>query len=311
LDPKVSVLIATYNRARILGETLEAMTHVQSPPGGWELIVADNNSSDGTRRVCREWDRRLPLQYVFEPRQGKNHALNKALDYARGALLVFTDDDVTPDSRWLCELADAAERFPDTMIFGGAYREIVVGPVPEAVVRAMRGGCYFGGHRPREDTGPYPQGKSPHGVNLAIRDRLFREYGYRYDPSTGPRGRGRISGSEFELLQRARRHGLPIVYVATAMVDHRWYPHQFALGRLCRRAFGIGRGEARLQPPDVPRICGIPRYLGPLLIRNLGGFVFSLLVARTEKALKCLFRACRGTGQIYESWSARYEEDSA
>jgi len=310
LDPKISVLIATYNRAKILGETFEAMTRVQPPPGGWELIVADNNSSDGTRRVCHDWSPRLPLQYLFEPRQGKNYALNKALEYARGTLLVFTDDDVTPDNRWLWELADAAKRFPDAAIFGGSYRETVVGPAPRWIVKAMRGGCYFGGHRPREDTGPYPQGKAPHGVNLAIRDRLFRDYGYRYDPSIGPRGKGRVSGSESELLLRAQQDGLAMVYVATAVVYHRWYPHQFAVGRLCRRAFGIGRGEARLRAPDVPRLFGIPRYLGPLLVHHIGVCIAKILVGDTSSSLRSLFRVCRGAGEIYESCSATYEDHS-
>ncbi|HUJ10143.1 MAG TPA: glycosyltransferase, partial [Verrucomicrobiae bacterium] len=73
----VAIIICTYNRADNLRRTLEVMCALQVPADlQWEVVVVDNNSTDATRAVCVEVGGRLPLRYIFEPRQGKSHALN-------------------------------------------------------------------------------------------------------------------------------------------------------------------------------------------------------------------------------------------
>src|SRR5687767_3303766 len=100
-----SVLICTYNRASLLRETLESLAGVKSARA-WEVVIVDNNSTDDTRTVVEEMAVTFPapLLYVFEPRQGKSHALNTGLDVCRGQVIVFTDDDVHVAPAW----ADAA-----------------------------------------------------------------------------------------------------------------------------------------------------------------------------------------------------------
>ena len=49
---RFSVVIATYNRAADLRETLASLAGL-CPTADWEVIVVDNNSSDGTRDVVR------------------------------------------------------------------------------------------------------------------------------------------------------------------------------------------------------------------------------------------------------------------
>ena len=109
--PQISVLIATYNRAKILHDTLEAFTHLISPPGGWELIVVDNNSNDATKDVCRAYANVLPLKYLFEKRQGIGYAFNSGIRESKGDLIVFTGDDITPDPMWLLEYEKGANKW--------------------------------------------------------------------------------------------------------------------------------------------------------------------------------------------------------
>lgn len=99
----VSVIICTYNRARSLQNTLNALGKVRIPFGCvGELIVVDNASTDGTAGVVANaaFDNML-LVYLSEPKRGKAHALNSALAVARGEILVFTDDDVLPSEDWI------------------------------------------------------------------------------------------------------------------------------------------------------------------------------------------------------------------
>jgi glycosyltransferase involved in cell wall biosynthesis len=107
-DAAVSILIATRNRADDLRATLASLAETELPGGGGgpvELIVVDNGSSDHTAAVLEASRSRLgdklKFQWLTEPRPGKSRALNLGLRQARGAVLLFTDDDVRFPRLWM------------------------------------------------------------------------------------------------------------------------------------------------------------------------------------------------------------------
>src|SRR5262249_49395782 len=105
----ITVILCTYNRCHCLAEALESIA-VQAVPEltEWEILVVDNNSSDDTRSVVEGFERRYPgrIRYLFERVQGKSYALNAAIQAARGDIFAFTDDDVTAEPQWLCNLTE-------------------------------------------------------------------------------------------------------------------------------------------------------------------------------------------------------------
>ena len=105
--PTISVIVATRNRRAALEQFLNHIRRLPSTPG-WELIIVDNGSSDDTSTLLASAGDALPLLAIEEPRQGKSRALNKALSYARGDLILFADDDIVPDQWWLSALSAAA-----------------------------------------------------------------------------------------------------------------------------------------------------------------------------------------------------------
>ncbi len=84
-----------------------------------EVIVVDNNSTDGTFPLLSEYAPRLPLKILRHKVPGKSGAMNRALAEASGKILVFTDDDIRADPRWLEAISDCADRHPDYGLFGG------------------------------------------------------------------------------------------------------------------------------------------------------------------------------------------------
>jgi glucosyl-dolichyl phosphate glucuronosyltransferase len=91
----VTVAICTFNRAESLRRTLALLTTMQVPPRlSLEVVVINNNSSDGTDNVINEFCCQLPLRREFEPRPGHSNARNRAVDVARGDYIIWTDDDV-------------------------------------------------------------------------------------------------------------------------------------------------------------------------------------------------------------------------
>jgi glycosyltransferase involved in cell wall biosynthesis len=111
--PSVSVIIPTYNRSSLLRETVLSFAVQSYPSERFEIVVADNNSSDDTRDVVQQLMHEIPnLSYLFEPRQGVHYARNRAGADCRGEILYFTDDDMVADAELLFELVQAFQLDP-------------------------------------------------------------------------------------------------------------------------------------------------------------------------------------------------------
>jgi len=77
LSPRVSVVMPVLNGAATLPQQLRALA-AQTYPGRWELVVADNGSTDETAQVVREWTGRLPCLRLVDAsdRMSTNYARN-------------------------------------------------------------------------------------------------------------------------------------------------------------------------------------------------------------------------------------------
>lgn len=102
----VSIIIPTYNRAKMLGMTVESFVKQNYPKDQFELIIADNNSRDETKDVIAEWQSKssVAIRYIFEKRQGVHYARNSAAKLAKGDILYFTDDDMLADEELIKNL---------------------------------------------------------------------------------------------------------------------------------------------------------------------------------------------------------------
>src|SRR5262245_61059320 len=100
----ISIIICTYNRAEDLGNFLLSLAYQKGLNSSvpWEIVVVDNNSSDGTRTVVDDIrkSKGLNLRYLFEEQQGKSFAMNTGVAQAQGDILAFSDDDVIADPSW-------------------------------------------------------------------------------------------------------------------------------------------------------------------------------------------------------------------
>lgn len=93
--PFISVIIPTYNRSRLLQQTVDTILAQTYPRQRWELILVDNGSTDDTARVIAEMIARDEhVRGLTEKRKGAHFARNLGALAARGDLLYFTDDDM-------------------------------------------------------------------------------------------------------------------------------------------------------------------------------------------------------------------------
>jgi glycosyltransferase involved in cell wall biosynthesis len=117
----VSVIIPVRNGEQTLPEELAALTK-QTYDGPWEVVVADNGSTDATARVCAEWADRLPGFRVVDAsdRAGSSHARNVGAAAANGDLLAFCDADDVVDEHWLAAMVAACAQHD---LVGGVQEE--------------------------------------------------------------------------------------------------------------------------------------------------------------------------------------------
>ena len=247
----ISVLMPTHNRAAILRETLEAMTRVARDGFRVEFVVVDNASSDATAEVIAAFADRLPVRRVFEPRPGKNRALNRALaEVNLGRIVVFTDDDVTPAENWLAAIHDVCARRSEYSVFGGRIHAVwPTDAVPGWALDPFIHAFGFAHHDYAEEERPYAPDAFPFGPNYWVRREVFTS-GLRFYEHIGPHPRNRILGDETLFLKQLRSQGLEPFYTPAAVVGHRIQPENFSAEAIVKRAATLGRGA-----PVVNGLC--------------------------------------------------------
>lgn len=242
---KITVIVCTFNRFQSLAKALESVARSKVPESiQWEVLVVDNNSRDATRSVVEEFCRREPsrFRYLFEPKQGKSHALNSGCQAANADVLVFMDDDVEVDSHWLQNLTARLDRKE----WAGAGGRILPerGFVPQ---RWMDLSSRYGlaplamfdpGGEPGELREP------PFGTNMAFRKEMFSRHGcFRLD--LGPQPGGEIKNEDVEFGARLLAAGEQIWYEPSAIVYHAIPQHRVRKSYFLKWWYGKGRADIR------------------------------------------------------------------
>lgn len=115
----VSVIIPTYNREKLISETVQSV--LDQTFSDFELIIIDDGSTDGTEDVVNSFldDR---IKYIYQTNSGRSHARNHALNMARGRYITFLDSDdlYLPDKLQL--QVDFLDTHPEFgMVYASAY----------------------------------------------------------------------------------------------------------------------------------------------------------------------------------------------
>jgi glycosyltransferase involved in cell wall biosynthesis len=123
----ISVIIPVWNGESTIAEQLAALA-AQTYTGDWEVIVADNGSTDRTRSVAEQWAPRLPALTIVDAseQRGASFARNHGAKHANGELLAFCDADDAVVPEWLESLATAAQDFD---VVTGPFDATQINPV--------------------------------------------------------------------------------------------------------------------------------------------------------------------------------------
>ena len=280
---KITVAVCTWNRASLLNRTLANMRRLIIPDGiVWELLIIDNNSTDNTSQIVSSHLGFLPARRIFEPNQGLSRARNRAIDEATGDLILWTDDDVIVDQRWLISYVEAAKRWPDATFFGGEITPWYEKEPPDWVrdnLDLLQGVLVIRklGEREREFCKKDRPFNLPFGANMAFRrDILIRQ---PFNANVGYVGHRKMIGDETWLLNLLHSEGFQGVWVPSAKVRHYIPLERTSVKFLYDYFYWYGRtlAQGEVQPLG-PLLLGKPR---PLIRR----YLTQLVRAETARAL--------------------------
>jgi len=244
-----SVVITTYNRARLLADTLRSLDAQRVPRGlRWEVVIVDNNSRDKTREVVRRFSETsgLTVRYEFEPRQGQSFARNLGIEVAEGSVILFTDDDILPSPDWVLRTVSAIAT-GDLDGVGGKVLPLWEAEVPHWLSsrRHLRTWLALA----EEDEAcmleyPIVVTRRIVGASMAFRRGVFEEFG-RFPTTLGHRGARLYGGEEVEFVNRLLLKNKRIGYDPSIIVTHRIGADRLSKSFFLRRYFDHACGQAQ------------------------------------------------------------------
>ena len=218
-----SVIIPARNAERWIGQQL-ATLEAQTFGGAWEVLVADNGSTDATRQVAeRRRGGRLPSLRVIDAStvHGANFARTRGIGEARGRVLLFCDADDQASPTWVECMVKAA----DADAFLG-------GPLDLVQLNTARQRSWYGGDLAHPGVRTWDGYMSwVTSANFGLTAELARALGPFDTQYIG-------AGDDIAVSWRATLLGVPPVEVPDAVMHYRLRPaglaawrHQYVYGK--------------------------------------------------------------------------------
>jgi glycosyltransferase involved in cell wall biosynthesis len=221
-----SVVIPARNAASTIDDQLAALVG-QDHTGPWEVIVADNASTDDTARKAEQWSGQLPLRVVDATgRHGYSYPRNVGVAAARGDVIMFCDADDIVVPGWLRSMVEGLE-----------HADIVAGPLDRITLNQPKQYAWMAAEDLHQVALPEAYGHLPFvpGGNMGIRRAVFDALG-----GFDVRLRG---GEDIDLSWRALRLGYKLGFARGAVIHYRLRDKAV---RVALRRFDGGRHEPGL-----------------------------------------------------------------
>ena len=230
-SPRISLTVVARSRIPELERLVDALLAVDGPIER-EIIVAIETA--GATLVAETIDDRGVRWLAIPAKRGLGYNRNRALDAARGEVLLGIDDDCQPEPDWLVRLLEAIEG-PDVHAAVGSIRIPASGFLGDAISALGFPAGGNAGYATMFHVGADGTTTNIAIGNCAIKTSTLREIG-GFDESMT------YGGEDTELAYRLGRAGKRIVFVPSATIVH---PARTSLREFARWSFTRGRAKAQ------------------------------------------------------------------
>jgi glycosyltransferase involved in cell wall biosynthesis len=255
-----SIIVPSFNRADEIKELLASIAQLEFPVERFEIIVADDGSTDATVKIVDQAQSNyvMNLSYCSQKNLGPGSARNLGIAKAKGDFFIFVDSDVTVPPQWLTEIDEALQKQP-VDAFGGPDTFRKDFPVLlKAINYTMTSFLTTGGLRGK-------QGKKmakfyPRSFNMGLSRQLWQTIG----------GFGNLRhGQDIEFSNRILRSGARVLFIEKAKVYHK---RRTNFRRFFKQVFNWG--VARINLYKIDKTMLEPLHAMPALVT----LIFILLV---------------------------------
>ncbi|MBT9315557.1 hormogonium polysaccharide biosynthesis glycosyltransferase HpsE [Leptothoe spongobia] len=258
-----TIVICTYDGAQRIPAVLDRLQQqLDVHEVQWEVFVIDNNSTDSTEAVVRQyqknWPSEIPLRYFFEGRQGAAYARQLAIEKARSELVGFLDDDNLPADDWVAAAYKFGQDHPSVGAYGSQIHGQFDGALPDDFHRiqsffalTQRGGTAHA-YRPRLRV-------LPPSAGLVVRRKAWLNHVPKQLILTGRHDEQMLTGEDLEAITHIRRGNWEIWHNPAMKVWH--HIPACRLQRSYLLSFFRGIGLSR----HVTRMLNMPFWQRPFM----------------------------------------------
>ena len=299
VQPQLTVVICTYNRAYILGECLQSLQQQTVPTCFFNVIVADNNSTDNTQALLKDFTHGWPqLKIIVENKQGAGSARNAALKEVTTDWVACLDSDGKAHPNWLAEIFETIKK-DDFDAFGGPYYAWhFFGPPPKWFPKK------FGTYEAAQGYGPLQRDSYIPGGSCAFKLSTAKAVG-NFPTNIGMTGNKCAYGEETVMFNRMHDAGFRLGYVPNMKIDHCVLPYKYSFIWQMKSFYARGQSYQEITTHGVhwfKNLLGIGARLvfsfGKLILLAGNGLVHGWRSDHQQRVVKIATKVAFHTGQL-------------
>lgn len=263
----MTVVVCCYNTAEYLTTLVRQLESLHSPVP-FEILIVDNNSTDGTAEVVETLSKnsRVPIRYVVEKQQGIPFARNRAIDESlHNEFLAFIDSDELPENTWLESACKGLDSRQADYVGGEIKLNLPQRPawLSDSLLpflgKVDHGSTSF---RVVDRTTPVWSG------NVAYRTTLFVKE-LRFDTRYNRKGTGVGGGSDGIMIRELLARDCHIRYEPEMCITHLIPDNKLRRTYFLKLHFTVGKKAGIYEMEwDGTMLFGIPRYMYPQLSKK-------------------------------------------
>jgi glucosyl-dolichyl phosphate glucuronosyltransferase len=219
-EPLISVVICTRNRARLLSRALTSVVEQTFPRRDYEILVVDNQSTDRTHEIVKQFQEKASVRYLREDRIGLWVARNTGWRNAAGRYIAFFDDDAIASQAWLAAIREGFTSAPPMVgVIGGPVRPIWEKPRPAWLGDDIVCSLTIIDWGPSDKLIDDISREFLVGANMAVPKALLAEVG-GFHPRLGRVGNKLLSNEDIFLEKEIIRRGYRCFYKPSMAIKH-------------------------------------------------------------------------------------------
>jgi GT2 family glycosyltransferase len=273
---KISLVIVCYNERNNIKECLDSVVSMDYPQNSFEIILVDNDSTDGTKEIIGNYINKYNnIRMIVNPIKGIAGSRNLGLKNAIYDYVAFTDADCIVKQDWLQKLSNGFEKYgADSSSFAGVGGSNVPPFNNSRIYSALRIflTTYLGSHGSVQAMTFSKDQVVDHipTINILYLKEKVKNVG-GFDISFGN------IGEDQDLSYKLNKAGFKYMYLADNEVYHKLRP---SFNKWLKNMFVYGKGRIWLlkkHPNRIKFVLLMPALLVAVLPLTLLGIWFPVL----------------------------------